>query len=159
MASWSRMSRKYYANVNNKIVANDFESSEDRAIFIDAVHRETEDKEIKVASSQSSSRYLEKVIMLSTPEQLRRLFGKFLGNLTYLVRHRFGSHCCETLFLQAARHMSKGNSKNEVEDEELPSMENLFLQAAQELEPNTGIPPHREIRFAYCSSLVSHLFW
>jgi nucleolar protein 9 len=130
--------QEYYANVNNKIVANDFESSEDRGSFIEAVHRETEGKELKVASSQSCSRYLEKIIMLSTPEQLRRLFSKFVGSLTYLVRHRFGSHCCETLFLQAAKHVEKDNSKTSAEHEGLPSMESLFLQATEELEPNMG---------------------
>ena len=130
--------QEYYANVNNKIVANDFESAEDRAIFIDAVHRETEGKEIKVASSQSSSRYLEKIILLSTPEQLRRLFSKFLGNLTYLVRHRFGSHCCETLFLQAAKSVEKDSKKKDNGEEGLPFSEDLFLQAAEELEPNMG---------------------
>ncbi|KAJ9603894.1 Nucleolar protein 9 [Cladophialophora chaetospira] len=130
--------QEYYANVNNKIVANDFESAEDRATFIEAVHRETEGKELKVASSQSCSRYLEKIIMLSTPEQLRRLFSKFLGNLSYLVQHRFGSHCCEMLFLQAAKHVEKEHNKNASTNDDLASMENLFLQAAEELEPNMG---------------------
>ncbi|KIW68866.1 hypothetical protein PV04_04781 [Phialophora macrospora] len=130
--------QEYYANVNNKIVANDFESSEDRENLIEAVHRETEGKELKVASSQSCSRYLEKIIMLSTPQQLRRLFSKFVGSLTYLVRHRFGSHCCETLFLQAAKHVEKENSKTSAENEDLPLMESLFLRATEELEPNMG---------------------
>jgi nucleolar protein 9 len=130
--------QEYYANVNNKIVANDFESDEDRATFIEAVHRETEGKELKVASSQSCSRYLEKIIMLSTPDQLRQLFHKFLGNLTYLVRHRFGSHCCETLFLQAAKYVEKEHAKKSAMGDELPSMEELFLSAAEELKPNMG---------------------
>lgn len=132
--------QEYYANVNNKIVANDFESLDDRAIFIEAVHRETQGKELKVASSQSCSRYLEKIIMLSTPNQLRRLFNKFLGNLTYLVRHRFGSHCCETLFLEGAKYVGKEREtyEDETSEEDLPSLEELFLQAAEELEPNMG---------------------
>ncbi|EXJ94764.1 hypothetical protein A1O1_03162 [Capronia coronata CBS 617.96] len=130
--------QEYYSNVNNKIVANDFESAEDRAIFIAAVHRETQGKELKVASSQSCSRYLEKIIMLSTAEQLRSLFSKFLGNLTYLVRHRFGSHCCETLFLEAAKYVGKESRDSEGEEADLPTMEELFLQAADELEPNMG---------------------
>ncbi|KIW89497.1 uncharacterized protein Z519_09653 [Cladophialophora bantiana CBS 173.52] len=130
--------QEYYANVNAKIVANDFDSPEDRAIFIEAVHRETEGKEMKVASSQSCSRYLEKIIMLSTPEQMRHLFSKFLGNLTYLVRHRFGSHCCETLFLQAAKHVERGPRTEDTAGTGLPSLEPLFLHAAEELEPNMG---------------------
>ncbi|KAK5061165.1 hypothetical protein LTR84_007707 [Exophiala bonariae] len=131
--------QEYYTNINNKIVANDFESEEDRILFIDAVHRETEGKELKVASSQSCSRYLEKIILLSTPLQLRGLFSKFLGNLTSLVRHRFGSHCCETLFLEAAKYVGheKRSSKDDAEDGPA-SLEDLFLQAAEELKPNMG---------------------
>ncbi|KIY03255.1 uncharacterized protein Z520_01722 [Fonsecaea multimorphosa CBS 102226] len=130
--------QEYYANVNTKIVANDFESPEDRDVFLEAVHRETEGKEMKVASSQSCSRYLEKIIMLSTPEQLRHLFSKFLGNLTYLVRHRFGSHCCETLFLEAAKHVEREPHVEEASETDLVGFENLFLRAAEELEPNMG---------------------
>ncbi|OAP65510.1 hypothetical protein AYL99_01482 [Fonsecaea erecta] len=130
--------QEYYANVNTKIVANDFESPEDRAVFLEAVHRETEGKEMKVASSQSCSRYLEKIIMLSTPEQLRHLFSKFLGNLTYLVRHRFGSHCCETLFLEAAKRVGREPQVEEVDETGSITIENLFLRAAEELEPNMG---------------------
>jgi len=131
--------QEYYSNVNAKIVSNDFESEEDRANFIEAVHRETEGKELKVASSQSCSRYLEKIILLSTPLQLRNLFGKFLGYLTSLVRHRFGSHCCETLFLEAAKFIGqeKRSSTEETEDAP-PSLEELFLQASEELKPNMG---------------------
>lgn len=130
--------QEYYSNVNSKIVADDFESAEDRAIFIEAIHRETEGKELKVASSQSCSRYLEKIIMLSTAVQLRNLFTKFLGNFTYLVHHRFGSHCCETLFLEAAKHVGKEAREAQEDEESAPSMESLFLQVSEELSPNVG---------------------
>lgn len=130
--------QEYYANINSKIVANDFESDEDRDFFIEAVYRETEGKELKVASSQSCSRYLEKIIMLSTAEQLRNLFSKFLGNLTYLVRHRFSSHCCETLFLNAAKHVGEQPERSQKDGDDQPSMEQLFLQAAEEFQPNMG---------------------
>jgi nucleolar protein 9 len=128
--------QEYYSSVNEKIVADDFESPEDKALFVDAVHRETQGKELKVASSQSCSRYLEKILMLSTADQLRTLFHKFLGNLTYLVRHRFGSHCCERLFLEAAKHV--GEQQKDGEEKELPSLEEMFLSAADELGPNVG---------------------
>ncbi|KAK6364186.1 uncharacterized protein PV06_04361 [Exophiala oligosperma] len=129
--------QEYYSNVNSKIVANDFESDEDRATFIEAVYRETDGKELKVASSQSCSRYLEKIIMLSTSEQQRRLFNKFLGNLTYLVRHRFGSHCCETLFLETAKRLGEHQRESD-DDSDLPTIEQLLLQAAEEFRPNLG---------------------
>lgn len=129
----------YYANVNNKLTSNDFESDEDRSLFIDAVYRESSGKELRIASSQSSSRYLEKVIMLSNPQQLKLLFQKFTGNFTHLVQHRFASHCCEALFMNAAPAVG-----NETEvpttsrDASEVTMERLFLQVVDELKPNIG---------------------
>ena len=127
--------QEYYANVNNKIGANDFENEEDKANFIDAVHRESSGKEIKVASSQSSSRYLETIIRLSTANQLRSLFLAFLQDLDYLVQHRFGSHCCETLFLESAKHV---DVKSKSTEDSSTSFENLFLEAAAKLQANIG---------------------
>lgn len=121
----------YYSNVNNKLVLDDFESGEERSDFIEAVYRESNGKELKVASSQSSSRYLEKVIMLSQPRQLKGLFGKFMGSFTHLVQHRFSSHCCEALFLNAAPAVGHDTDEDD-------SMESLFLQAVEELKPNLG---------------------
>jgi nucleolar protein 9 len=129
----------YYANVNNKLTLNDFESDDDRKTFIDAVYRESNGKELKIASSQSSSRYLEKVIMSSNPQQLRGLFQKFLGNFTHLVQHRFASHCCEALFLNAAPVV--GNEPDVSapgQDSTEPTIEHLFLQVVDELKPNLG---------------------
>lgn len=126
---------EYYANVNNKITANDFESDEDRSMFIEAVHRESTGKEIKVASSQSCSRYLEKVIQLSSASQLKSLFQAFLQDLNYLVQHRFGSHCCETLLTEAAKYVDPKSKKANKED---LSLEDLYLEAADALKSNVG---------------------
>lgn len=126
---------EYYANVNNKITANDFESDEDRSRFIEAVYRESAGKEIKVASSQSCSRYLEKVIQLSSAIQLKTLFQAFLQDLSYLVQHRFGSHCCETLFTEAAKYVDPKQKRVSKEEQ---SLEDLYLEAADALKPNVG---------------------
>ncbi|RMZ88062.1 hypothetical protein DV736_g4711, partial [Chaetothyriales sp. CBS 134916] len=128
----------YYANVNAKIVSNDFQSDEDRRSFIEAVYRESEGKELKLASSQSCSRYFERIITRSTPEQLQAFFSKLLGNLTHLVQHRFGSHVCETLFIQSAEHVGYGRAGAEVEGQDLMTLEGLILKAVQELQPSVG---------------------
>jgi nucleolar protein 9 len=126
----------YYANVNAKLEVNDFESPEDKGIFLDAVYRESQGKELKIASSQSCSRYLERLIHVSSVEQVRALFGKFVGHFLHLVQHRFASHCCEALFLKAAQ----GSEKDEKQTEEntTPSLEQLFLIVVDELQPNLG---------------------
>jgi nucleolar protein 9 len=129
----------YYANVSNKLDVNDFESEEDRKLFIVAVHRETIGKELKVASSQSSSRYLEKVIAVSEGRQLRNLIGRFLGNLIHLVQHRFASHVCETLFLRSSAFLDdETQSEMADEEDEKRSMAELFVLVSVELQPNLG---------------------
>jgi nucleolar protein 9 len=129
----------YYANVSNKLDVNDFESDEDRKLFIAAVHRETVGKELKVASSQSSSRYLEKVIAVSGAPQLRNLIGRFLGNLMHLVQHRFASHVCETIFLRSSAFLGiEAQSEAPEEEDEQRSLEALFVLVAAELQSNLG---------------------
>lgn len=61
-----------------------------------------------------------------------------------LCRHRFASHCCETLFTQSALIVSEELTAP-IEDEHEPgkegvyvSMENLFLYALNELQGNLG---------------------
>lgn len=125
--------QEYYASVNSKISSDDFESPDDRNAFINAVHRETTGKEIKVASSQSCSRYLEKVIQLSRPNELRHLFDAFLQDLDYLIQHRFGSHCCESLFRKCAEFV-----KPSPKGEDDMAFENNFLQVAKLFQVNAG---------------------
>lgn len=126
--------QEYYANVNNKISADDFESEEDRIAFIEAVYRESSGKEIKIASSQSCSRYLEKIIYLSSQDQLRALFQAFLQDLDHLVQHRFGSHCVETLLTKSAAFV---HAKKQPSGEEM-TFEALFLEATKKLRDNIG---------------------
>ena len=129
----------YYANVNKTLTLNDFESVDDRSTFIDAVYRESNGKELRIASSQSSSRYLEKVIMLSNPQQLKALFQKLVGNFTHLVQHRFASHCCEALFMNAANAVcSEHEAPIASGDSSQVTIEHLFLQVVEELKPNLG---------------------
>lgn len=125
----------YYANVNNKITANDFVDEEDRRMFLEAVYRESAGKEIKVASSQSCSRYLEKVIQLSSASQLKSLFEAFLQDLNYLVQHRFGSHCCEKLFIEATKYVDPKRMSSSHEER---SLEDLYLQVVEVVKPNIG---------------------
>jgi nucleolar protein 9 len=129
--------QEYYANVNAKLELNDFESSEDKAMFLDAVYRESHGKELKIASSQSCSRYLERIIRFSSVEEVKGLFGKFVGHFLHLVQHRFASHCCEALFLKTAASVGRDAGPSEQADES-KSFEQLFLTVVDELEPNLG---------------------
>ncbi|KKY15363.1 putative rrna processing protein [Phaeomoniella chlamydospora] len=133
--------QEYFANVNTKLELNDFEDADDKTAFIDAVYRESNGKELKVACSQSCSRYMERLILLSNPDQLRSLFTKFQTHFLHLVQHRFASHCCEALFLQSARRMEEvgiKQSEGAQDGNGNGTFEDLFLGAVKELSDSLG---------------------
>ncbi|KAH6615674.1 armadillo-type protein, partial [Chaetomium sp. MPI-SDFR-AT-0129] len=94
--------QEYFRHADEMLELNDFPSEDDRHIFLQSVYREARGKELKLASSQSCSRLMERLIMLSNAKQKKSLFGAFAGHFMTLVTHRFASHCCEKLFLMSA---------------------------------------------------------
>ena len=70
--------QEYFKKADEMLELNQFESSEDRDMFLGSVWKEAEGKELKIANSQSS-RLLERLILLSSPDQLKALFQKFSG--------------------------------------------------------------------------------
>ena len=121
-----------------------FPDEEAKHLFLEnLIWKEADGRELKLACSQSCSRLLEEVMLLASPEQLRRLFIKFRGNFLHLVQHRFASHCCETLFLRASPFVNEEQDGNEAKPQsdtlqESPSMEQLFIDVVEELTPNLG---------------------
>ncbi|KAJ2904581.1 putative pumilio-family RNA binding repeat domain-containing protein [Zalerion maritima] len=106
-------------------------------------------KELKLACSQSFSRFLERLIWLSNTEQKKSLLKKFAGHYMSLLQHRFASHICETLFTACApvveEEMKTGfveteattavdEEGKEVEVTGVESMETLFLATLDEME-------------------------
>lgn len=71
--------QEYFRRADDMLEANQFVDKEERSLFLDNVYKEADGKELKMACSQSSSRLLERLILLSTPYQLKRLFQKFSG--------------------------------------------------------------------------------
>lgn len=71
--------QEYFRLADEKLESNEFNSAEERAKFIDNVYREADGKELKIAHSQSSSRFLERLIRASSASQLKNLFQKFSG--------------------------------------------------------------------------------
>lgn len=139
--------QEYFRRADEMLELNDFPSPQDRDVFVESVWREAQSKELKLASSQSCSRLLERLIQLSTTARKKRLFHAFAGHFPSLVRHRFASHCCEALFLRSAgvvTHELDGfdgfvlDTKGEHVHEQAPeaSMETLFLATLDELEPS-----------------------
>jgi nucleolar protein 9 len=139
--------QEYFSKANEVLELNQFNDAEERRLFVDSVYREADGKELKVACSQSCSRLMEKLISLSDMRQIRRLFSKFIGHFLHLVQHRFASHCCETLFINAAPGVAekvpkpKGR-KAEADEEDEPepelSLAEMFMKVVEELEGNWG---------------------
>ncbi|GAB7361327.1 hypothetical protein MBLNU230_g1383t1 [Neophaeotheca triangularis] len=138
--------QEYFSRANEMLEANAFAESEERELFVENVWKEAKGKELKIACSQSCSRLMERLIASSGPEQIKGLWRGLEGNFVHLMGHRFASHCCESLFLKAAPHVSdevvsgqqKASMKDQDPDEIYVSMENLFLHTLAELEGNVG---------------------
>ncbi|EQL00286.1 Armadillo-type fold protein [Ophiocordyceps sinensis CO18] len=137
--------QEYFRRADEMLELNDFPSPEDRDVFVHSVYREAQSKELKLASSQSCSRLMERLIQLSNTAQKKRLFEAFAGHFPSLVQHRFASHCCEALFLRSAGVVTQElagfdgfvvDTKGKDVQEQAPeaSMESLFLATLDELE-------------------------
>lgn len=137
--------QEYFRRADELLELNQFPSDEERDFFLQNVYREAVGKELKLASSQSLSRLMERLILLSTAKQKKHIFTAFAGHFMSLVQHRFASHCCEALFLQSAPVVTQELGADGPafvvdtkggEDGEEPenSMENLFLLTLDEFE-------------------------
>lgn len=136
--------QEYFRHADEMLEINQFPSAEDRQLFVDSVFREAQTKELKLASSQSCSRLMERLIQIATTPQKKQLFEAFGGHFLSLVQHRFASHCCETLFLRSSGVVTQelagfvldttGAKSTEDLDKGETSMESLFLATLDELE-------------------------
>lgn len=71
--------QEYFKSADSVIELNQFNDSEERDLFLSNVFKEADGKELKIANSQSCSRIMERLILLSTPAQLKAIFQKFNG--------------------------------------------------------------------------------
>ena len=71
--------QEYFKRADDMLESNAFATPEERVLFLSNLCKEADGKELKLASSQSCSRLMERLIQLSTPAQLKKLFQKFGG--------------------------------------------------------------------------------
>lgn len=71
--------QEYFKRADDMLESTAFATLEERNLFLANLYREADGKELKIASSQSCSRLMERLIQLSTPNQLKKLFQKFRG--------------------------------------------------------------------------------
>lgn len=136
--------QELFRSADEQIEKGEFETDEDRQYILEALYKQAEGKELKLASSQSCSRLMERLILLSNTRQKKKLFEAFAGHFVSLITHRFASHCCEKLFIQSAPVVSRELSGIDDEEPSIPldgeeqapqaSMEELFMLTLDELE-------------------------
>ena len=68
--------QEYFKRADGMLESNAFGDDEERALFLANVYKEADGKELKIVQSQSCSRLMERLIQLSTPQQLKSLFVK-----------------------------------------------------------------------------------
>ncbi len=71
--------QEYFKRADSMLELNQFADPEERDLFLANVYKEARGKELKIANSQSCSRLMERLILLSTASQLKALFQKFSG--------------------------------------------------------------------------------
>ncbi|OTB00319.1 hypothetical protein M426DRAFT_66090 [Hypoxylon sp. CI-4A] len=139
--------QEYFRSVDEQLDIDDFPSQEERQLYLASVFTEAQGKELKLACSQSCSRLMERLILMSNTRQKKKLFLQFASHFLNLIQHRFASHCCETLFLQSAPIVTRelGGERDDIltdqddpEEKPLPFMEELFLLTLDELEGHLG---------------------
>lgn len=76
--------QEYFKRADSMLELNQFADADERNLFLANVYTEASGKELKIANSQSCSRLMERLILLSTPAQLKNLFQKFSGQYVSL---------------------------------------------------------------------------
>lgn len=71
--------QEYFKRADTMLELNQFANAEEQSLFLNSVHKEIGGKELKIANSQSCSRLMERLIMMSKPSQLKALFQKLIG--------------------------------------------------------------------------------
>ncbi|KAL8816833.1 MAG: hypothetical protein Q9223_004228 [Gallowayella weberi] len=152
--------QEYFKRADSMLEFNQFNDAEERDLFLANVYKEAHGKELKIANSQSCSRLMERLILMSAPDQLKALFERFKGQYVFsmeleqetclipysflhLAQHRFASHCCETLFTKTAPIVSEelaapAKAQSGAYAEETTTAEQLFLDTSKEFEENLG---------------------
>lgn len=71
--------QEYFKRVDSMLELNQFANEEEKTLFLTSVYQEAKGKELKMVNSQSCSRLMERLIMMSTSRQLKSLFQTLNG--------------------------------------------------------------------------------
>ena len=83
--------QEYFKRADTMLELDQFPSQDERELFLANVYKEANEKELKIANSQSCSRLMERLIAMSTSGQLKELFQKFTGQWVCQVQRPLSS--------------------------------------------------------------------
>lgn len=118
---------EYFKTAEATLAVDAFGSPEEKLGFISGLLDEARGKELKLVTNQICSKLMERLILLANDEQLRDLFGVFSGYFVDLSRHKYSSHCVETLLVRGAAVVEKEVLDPEFDSDSDESMEKRFL--------------------------------
>ncbi|TFK56028.1 ARM repeat-containing protein [Heliocybe sulcata] len=120
----------------------DIDPNEERRMFFVAALTEMRGKEKQLATDPDCSNILERMSH-SMDDFVRRVFvDSMMGSYEQLVRHRFASHVCQTLFTVAASTISRETRgifpvmPGSEDQGELRTLSDLILEICEELRPS-----------------------
>lgn len=124
---------EYFKQAESTIAVNGFANSEEREGFISGVFEEAKKKELKLVTHQICSKLIERLILLGNKDQIKTMFNNMLGHFLPVIKHKYASHCVETLLVRSAAlielEMAESSSESDL------SMESLFLSTLNEIKP------------------------
>lgn len=71
--------QEYFKRADSMLELNQFDNEEEKTLFLTSIYQEAKGKELKIVNSQSCSRLMERLIMMSTSTQLKSLFQTLNG--------------------------------------------------------------------------------
>lgn len=130
---------EYFKQTEATLAMDAFESPEEKSHFVTRVFEEFQGKELKLVTSQITSKLVERVILHCTDDQLKTIFEAFNGFFFNISCHKYASHVLETLLVRSAALVEKELLTPSFEQTETAdgrvhaSMENMFLFMLNEL--------------------------
>ncbi|KAJ2799812.1 Nucleolar protein 9 [Coemansia guatemalensis] len=140
----------YFKSCEGMLDNPDFETGEDRALFVNNVYNEMKGYELQLTTDHECSRILEKLFRISSEYQIKRFFSITRDDTIRLAIHRFSSHTIQTLLLLSAVALEheKRRSASSIEAEveangdaeqvrtKVPNFEELILELVETLTPH-----------------------
>lgn len=71
--------QEYFKSADSMLELNQFANEDEKTLFLTSIYQEAKGKELKIVSSQSCSRLMERLIMMSSSSQLKSLFQTLNG--------------------------------------------------------------------------------